>query len=613
MNPEPTTRDLDRDMFRCAPMIRLPLGVSAELVYFPLQKVAHVLTPSAAGLLGACSRFASLAGHSEQILSQLSAGSAGVSQILTAFAEEGMMISRAELSDHLDALPCADDPPQISCLAIPTSDRPQELLRALASYAAHFSRTGRSMRCLVADDAPSLQANRLLKEALKERLKAWDGEIVYAGVEEKRHLVDLLAEKGSLPRDVLEFGLLGPSDYTPTMGANRNTIFLQTAGEMVLSVDDDTLCRPCAAPECEAGTLRLGSESDPTEFWFFPDRKSSLKFVRPADVNIAAAHEDLLGRQVWTLVEPSAINGQVDLSAACGHLLQNIWMGNGRVLITLNGSVGDSGMYSGRNLPIHKEPRTRGRLVRSEEDYRMALRSREVVRQVRSATVCHGSPIMTMFVGIDNRVLLPPFFPVCRNEDGTLGYMIERCLDGCYFGYLPWSLVHDPPQGRSYFGGFAATVRVSDLVIACISTWVCANRGADTAHRLRSLGRHLIEVASVAPEDFEEFVRMLLWRQAAQRISQKEALLRQYGEQPAFWAEDLRREIKTHQLAVVKPDYIVPIDLPQRLTGEKPVQEAQDLIRRYGELVYWWPAIVERATELASIRSAGVHACSMGA
>jgi hypothetical protein len=43
--------------------------------------------------------------------------------------------------------------------------------------------------------------------------------------------------------------------------------------------------------------------------------------------------------------------------------------------------------------------------------YEMGLQSREVLRQAKSATVCHSSPFMSMFVGFDNRNLLPPLFP----------------------------------------------------------------------------------------------------------------------------------------------------------------------------------------------------------
>ena len=101
---------------------------------------------------------------------------------------------------------------------------------------------------------------------------------------------------------------------------------------------------------------------------------------------------------------------------------------------------------------------------------------------------------------------------------------------------------------------------------------------------------------------------MSLWQQASRRIAHEEALLRQYAEQPAFWATDLRRDIQTIQLAVAKPDYAVPTDLPKAVRREEPLREAQDLVRRYGELVQWWPAIVERAAELSSAGAATVHA-----
>ena len=230
----------------------------------------------------------------------------------------------------------------------------------------------------------------------------------------------------------------------------------------------------------------------------------------------------------------------------------------------------------------------------------MALRSREVLRQTRSATVCHSSPFMSMFVGFDNRNLLPPFFPAYRNEDGAFGYTVARCLDSCYFGYLPWALEHAPPSSRSYFREGATTVRISDFVIACIAAWTCTNRRASTSDRLRSLGRRLIEMASEESHDFDEMLRTLLWRQASQRIVQKESLLRQFGGYPAYRAADLKREIEAVQQAVIKSDYTLPIDLPGDVSTSDRLRQAQDLIRRYGELLVWWPAIMERAKALAA-------------
>jgi hypothetical protein len=104
----------------------------------------------------------------------------------------------------------------------------------------------------------------------------------------------------------------------------------------------------------------------------------------------------------------------------------------------------------------------------------------------------------------------------------------------------------------------------------------------------------------MAPDDFDEYIRFLLWQQAGQRVAHREALLRQYGEQPEFWADDLRRENEVSLAALAQPDYAEPIDLLESLRGPERLRAAQSLIRRYGELVSWWPLIVERAKVLAA-------------
>jgi hypothetical protein len=603
MSPDPVNSRQQEDTFRCAPMVRFPLGGSHELVYFPLQQVVRVLSARDIRLIGSCSQFADLAAHTSKLLEGPVDRDADVLQRLTAFAEAGLLLSREELTAHIGTFLYPGVPAKLSWLAIPTLDRPEQLLRAIESYALHFSRYGRSLKLLVADDSRSIEQSRALKESLRSRFAGSGQALYYLGPEEKRQFLALLTRDGAFPHDVVEFGLFGPSGHAPTMGANRNAILLQTAGEMVLSADDDTICQPRIPPDADgADFLRLGSHGDPNAIWFFPDRPSALAYTRPTEIDIAGAHERLLGKSVWSLVAPNAGNGVVDLSHACDHLLQSIWSGKGAIPITLNGFVGDSGLYSERNLLALRDPATRLRLVNSEETLQTALRSREVLRQARFATVCHGGPFVTMFTGIDNRGLLPPFFPAYRGEDRVFGHTLNQCMGSCYFGYLPWALVHAPSSGRSSHPDGVATVRISDLVCACISTWICTNHWLPVADHMRALGRHLIEMGSAEPDGFREGLRMLMLKQASRRTTHEEGLLRQYGKQPEYWAAELRKNIETRLMAAVKSDYMVPVDLPQHLPKEELLGQAQDLIRRYGELLLWWPAIVEQAKALAATK-----------
>jgi hypothetical protein len=117
--------------------------------------------------------------------------------------------------------------------------------------------------------------------------------------------------------------------------------------------------------------------------------------------------------------------------------------------------------------------------------------------------------------------------------------------------------------------------------------------------RLRSLGRHLLEIGSLAPSGFIEVIRLLMLQHASARTAHEENLLRLYGEEPEYWAAELRRNIEARLAAAVKADYVVPVDLPESLPREERLIQARNLIRQYAQLLICWPDIVNRAKALA--------------
>jgi hypothetical protein len=140
-----------------------------------------------------------------------------------------------------------------------------------------------------------------------------------------------------------------------------------------------------------------------------------------------------------------------------------------------------------------------------------------------------------------------------------------------------------------------------DIVCGCVSTWTCLNRGKPAPDRLRSLGRHLADIGSSSLGDFEHLLRVVLWRQASFQVAQQESAIRKHGGCPAFWASEVQRDIEAIQAAVTKPGYVLPIDLlPQHQPEQEILAQTQDLVRRYGELLSWWPDIIERARALAA-------------
>jgi hypothetical protein len=403
---------------------------------------------------------------------------------------------------------------------------------------------------------------------------------------EKRGLIGLLTKSGELPPETVEFGVLGPPECPLHTGANRNTILLTTAGEMALCVDDDTVGRPSVAPGATGTAAVRFAGGDPSSFWFFPDRSTALAAGRAIDLDILGSHEALLGRRY------------AERPPGGGRGVPAVGTGNGRILITVNGSAGDSGMDSGRNLAMHPDPGTRERLLASREAYESALTSREMIRQSLAPTVTPIRPFMSMAMGMDNRELTPPFFPACRNSDGIFGALTARVWPDACLGHLPWTVIHDPPGSRLNVSGISATLRVCDWVLAWASTGTFHNGGGAAAERMGSLGRHLIEAGSLPPADFREQTRALLLRMASRRAARAESLIHERRGEPAFWVEDLRREVEAVREAMVEPDGVAPVDLPVEWNGDQRIEATRSLIRRYGELLSWWPAIIERAKDL---------------
>jgi hypothetical protein len=415
---------------------------------------------------------------------------------------------------------------------------------------------------------------------LRRLADRFNAQIRYAGRKEKSSFAAALAAESAVPRGTIHFALFGDERCWRSTGANRNSLFLDAAGSLMLAVDDDTLCRIAPAPECEAAPTFF-SGYDPSELWYFPDRARAIQSVSFADVDVLSRHELLLGSPVASLGGPTETSGSV--------------------ATTLNGLLGDSGMASPRYY-LTLTGASRDRLVASQQDYRSALESREILRSVRQPTITAGPFCMTTFLGLDNRLLLPPFFPVQRNSDGIFGLMLRKCVDGSHVAFLPWTLLHAPEPPRAFapdeMWADAATVRMADIVIATVLDHETRAGQVTTAARLADLGKHLQWLGSLDFPDFEARVRTLQHFRDFAFITALHGQLETYRESPSFWADDVRRMIKVISEASTAEDHLVPRDLRHGRDTEAAGRLGQELVGRFGELLEAWPAIVTAARRL---------------
>lgn len=614
-------------MTRVGSRIRQSFGVE-------LSAAAFFGAPTVAGIAHAITEGANAGGHAESIeeflgeLTQLTEDDARARLVEEGFGTEERAGSSGDAArdswgnktdlDHSPVFPIIAEHrsvgtfqetfgPAIASVSIMTHNRLNALERALVSYIENTRSHGRSPEFVVFDDTETEVGQRRCRSMLRDVERRYGTKILYAGRRERVQFANDLVAVGGLPADIVRFALFDVERCGNAYGVSRNALMLDSVGHAVFSADDDTVCRIATSPNPVAG-VRFATAWDPADLWFFPDRERALRSATFVDEDILSVHEQVLGGDVRALLGFSG-NGEKPALPNHKSSFENLSEGIfGKVLATFNGLVGDCawgspfGDWGGPMGCLLLNGASHKRLVQSEADYRTACTTREIMRVVDRPTLCRETLFMTVFMALDNRDLLPPFFPVKRGEDILFGLSLNRCVPHGYVGQLPRALVHAPVERRIFSKGeilrSASGFDTAKLLIACIKSYGEKSTGGNVEVGLRALGDHLVELASMRASDFRETVRDQVWKNTNSFIAMMEQRLQASDGLPRFWATDVNKFIERLSEAVRKPDYCVPLDLLHGRSHEEVRELAQRLVLNFGQLLRWWPAIVEMAREL---------------
>jgi len=202
-----------------------------------------------------------------------------------------------------------------------------------------------------------------------------------------------------------------------------------------------------------------------------------------------------------------------------------------------------------------------------------------------------------MFLGLDNTSMLPPFFPFCRNQDSVFAGTLRAVSEHAYVAHLPFVLGHTPEKQRTYAPNRDSIVRMSDVVLRTIWTWRPAVDSRTWPERLMDLGRYVSSVASLPPQEFSDFVVWLMCARLASVIETLEHTLLNARFASGAWTSDLEQRIEQLRRVPSAADYAVPVDVAGATAQERGCN-AQRALRSFGELLSYWPAILDRTIML---------------
>ncbi|WP_017717584.1 HAD-IIIC family phosphatase [Kamptonema formosum] len=637
--PHSTDAVAPKTYYRTGDIERVPIRQNSELVYSRTSRCSQILSADVGELLSLCRQFKTLDQHAADIGLARNLQHDSIEAIksqLTRLVEAGFLISQEQLlfsggsgggltntlrcegnisdepapKDALQALGCS-----IASVGILTCNRLEGLKRSLTSYIENSKQYGRTNDFVVMDDSASPQTRESYRRLLRELAAEYGVEIFYAGKEEKMTYAKALIEKGGLPAEVVNFALFDVESTGYSYGANRNAMQLHSAGDAIFTADDDTLCRLVPSPELSNG-LTFSAGYSAADLWVFPNRQTALESVSFAEDDNLALHELMLGKTAGAIAATFGGKQQPitlwasDFNRADTPLQRRLQTGTGRVLVTFNGLIGDCawgapfGYWVAPFGYLLLTGSSRERLVRSESDYRAATTSRNILRVVSRPTISDETFCMNTFVGLDNRILLPPSMPVRRGQDLIFATTLGQCFPDACFGHLPWALLHEPVETRKFWPGeifrTASGFDTAKLIVECVKSCSFGPGQTGAKQRLRALGTHLTELGSLPKADFEEFVRLQVWRTSSSFISQAEEQLQQCQESPAFWANDVKKYLDILCQSLTRDDYFVPLDLLAGRSTSEARELAQRLVLKFGQLLCWWPDMVEVAKKLRS-------------
>lgn len=593
-------------LYRCAALERTPLGPGREIVRPGPGTSPKIIPTETAGLLESCNRFDSIENHARAGDPQ---GSSKLASLLAEFVQLGWMIEKDSWMQSFRSPP----PPQpqdtrgrgIESLAIITCNRPRSLEATVHSYASEFVKEGRSIPIQVMDDSRSSAIQQQNVEVLRELQKRHGIPIEYAGIPERTEFARCIASQSSISAEVVDFALLPSPDGGNTCGANRNCQLLASTGSSFLTVDDDTINYSALHPDPDPH-LRFSSDCDPCDYWFFESFKELEDSFPTVHGQWLNKLESTLGMTAAGLTPSHSLDTSDDFGSISPDRLAGA--SGGQIAFVVAGLWGDPGWgapYGYAGIPLGAlllNDESHERLVSNRERYRHALTSRVVLRASRS--LCLGSMrgAGAGFLGINNRLMLPPFPPSGRSQDLLFGEFSEYCLPEVWTAYLPQAVVHRPEKQRSFWPGehlrTASGVAWSNLVSEAVRSCPLPAFRTTPEARMIALGNHLIEMGNLSSADFETWASRAMIDQANRHLDILNKSIQRRSNSPDFWISDILKYRSLLQEAARRENYWQPLDFSGRSCNLTMVRSMQDALCKLGRLLAAWPALRECSQNL---------------
>lgn len=508
-----------------------------------------IVTNDVAYSLRLCREFRTLPEHMQHLaqeIPELQDEPEDIRQVLDSIRQAGLMLSASGKARSIKPAAGFQPAEPDLCYCVLTCDRTGALSRLLDSMATNHRFRDQNTYYVIDDSRQ--QDNRDKNQATCEDFSAAHGvKLQYFGAKEQDQVLNQL--KARLPEHVtgIDF-LLRRYQQNPTLpsyGRTRNWGLLLGAGRKLVLIDDDILFQRVKPTAPEQG---LAITSGPRTANFFSADKEWQKLLdtRHSDPS-RGSFSQALGA---TLAQALPLIGN-------GSLPQNSFRdlhpadftqvdADSRILLTSCGYAGDPGTTS--NVWIYQLPANyRQQLLTSAQEYRYHITARNAWLGSFTHSFRNQCSLMSPLTGIDSSQLMPPYFPLLRNEDLLFGSMLHYLHPNGLFLDNPWAVPHLPAEHRQWEKDLALTPQSYGLLDFSSDALVlnAASPSVDSAsERLLACANFFSSLSQLSDKTLDEQIAEQTLGLRTTQIIRLSKVLEESKEAPAFWTQDLQRIIQ---------------------------------------------------------------------
>ncbi|QIB66019.1 hypothetical protein [Kineobactrum salinum] len=488
-----------------------------------------------------CAPFRTLDGHARHLVAvfpQLGGNVEDALRVLRHVQDAGLLLPAADICQRVNGPVDANAELDRTVVCIITCDRPAAVERLLESL-LRGARLARHKKLYLIDDSREAAHCAANEEAVQRFNLLSPTGMSYIGPVQQQALLGFVIERLPQREEAIRF-LLDRSQWQglASYGRARTLALLLTVGERCIVMDDDVLCAAYRLPQ-QHGEVTFGNGQREADF--FRDTQDWQQQVSPLETDPLAGHGSCLGLNL------SAALGALGCETLTpGHLADGnaIWYRDihaaSPVLITQSGSLGDPGTATNGWLP-NLQPVSLQRMLRRPGGLFQALSQRHNwLGQPQPTFTKRGS--MSQLTGLDNRHVLPPYFPVLRGEDQLFGTMTDILYPDSLSLEYNWSVPHLPLEERRGNGAGDATVPRGGLSLleGFLSGARCADAGPGVTTRMERLACRLDELAELSTSGLQAQFRTALLRAQALHLQTLGDRLRDSASLDADWQSYLQ-------------------------------------------------------------------------